>query len=225
MGQVIGDLLPLAVGVAISPIPIIAVILMLLSQRAAQTSVGFLLGWILGIVAVTVIVLVLVGQAGNTSSGKPSTVSSIIKIVLGALLVLMAAKQWQGRPKEGETGTMPKWMAAIDSFTFVKASGLGAALSALNPKNLIMCLGAGTTIAAAHLTGPQETVAVLVYTVIAGCTVAVPVIGYLAAKTKMATPLTILRAWLTQNNATVMAVLLLVIGVVLIGKGIGALTA
>jgi threonine/homoserine/homoserine lactone efflux protein len=224
MGQVIGDLLPLALGVAISPIPIIAVILMLLSKRAARTSVGFLLGWTVGIVAVTVIVIVLVGQAGDTSTGKPSTVSSIIKIALGSLLMLMAGMQWRKRPKDGETGAMPKWMAAIDDFTFVKAAGLGLALSAANPKNLIMCVGAGTTVGAAHLSNGQDVVAVVIFTVIAACSVAVPVVGYLSAKDKMAAPLTNLRAWLTRNNATVMAVLLLVIGVALIGKGIGALT-
>jgi threonine/homoserine/homoserine lactone efflux protein len=223
LGEVIGDLLPLAVGVAISPIPIIAAILMLLSRRAGQTSTGFLLGWLVGIIAVTVIVLVLVGQAGATSTGQPSTVSSIIKIVLGALLVLMAGKQWQARPKDGEAGAMPKWMSAIDSFTFVKALGLGVLLSGLNPKNLIMCVGAGTTIGAAHLDGGQATVAVAVFTVIAASTVAVPVIGYLCARQQMTGPLNSLRAWLTQNNATVMAVLLLVIGVAMIGKGIGAL--
>ena len=43
MGSVIGDLLPLAVGVAVSPIPIIAAILMSLSKRAGSTSVGFAL--------------------------------------------------------------------------------------------------------------------------------------------------------------------------------------
>ncbi|MFF0387664.1 GAP family protein [Kitasatospora sp. NPDC004615] len=41
----IGELLPLAVGVAISPIPIIAVVLMLLSRQATRTSPGFLAGW------------------------------------------------------------------------------------------------------------------------------------------------------------------------------------
>jgi threonine/homoserine/homoserine lactone efflux protein len=184
-----------------------------------------LIGWVVGILAITVTVLVLVGQAGNTSSGKPSTISSIIKIVLGALLVLMAARQWQARPKEGEAGTMPKWMTAIDSFTFMKAAGLGLALSAANPKNLIMCVGAGTTIGAAHLPGGQDAVAVAIFTIIAACSVAIPVVGYLAAKHKMATPLTNLHAWLTQNNAAVMAVLLLVIGMTLIGKGIGALSA
>jgi hypothetical protein len=37
----------------------------------------------------------------------------------------------------------------------------------------------------------------------------------------MAGPLDRLREWLTRNNAVVMAVLLLVLGVALIGKGIG----
>lgn len=225
MGEVIGDLLPLAVGIAISPIPIIAVILMLLSRQAAKTSTGFLLGWVLGIVIVTVLVLVLVGQAGNASGGKPSTVSSVLKLVFGVLLVLMAVKQWQSRPKDGEAGVMPKWMSAMDSFTFVKASGLGFVLSGVNPKNLIMCLGAGTTIGAAHLSGAQDVVAVVIFTVLAASTVGVPVIGFLAARDRMTAPLNSLRVWLTQNNAAVMAVLLLVIGVAILGKGIGGLTS
>ncbi len=225
MGPVIGDLLPLAIGIAISPIPIIAVILMLLSRDAAKTSTGFLLGWVAGIVVVTVIVLVLVGQAGNTSSGKPSTVSSVLKLVFGVLLVLMAARQWRGRPAEGETATMPKWMAAITSFTFVKALGLGFLLSGINPKNLLMCLSAGTTLGAAQLSVTDDVIVIAIFTVIASCTVGGPVIGYLSARKQMAKPLDQLRAWLTQNNGAVMAVLLLVIGVVLIGKGVGALSS
>jgi hypothetical protein len=46
VGPVIGDLLPLAVGVAVSPVPIIAVILMLLAPRAGGASLGFLAGWV-----------------------------------------------------------------------------------------------------------------------------------------------------------------------------------
>jgi threonine/homoserine/homoserine lactone efflux protein len=225
VGAVIGDLLPLGLGVAISPIPISAVILMLLSRRAARTSTGFLAGWVAGIVVVTVVLLVLVGQAGNTSAGKPSTVSSVLKLVFGVLLLVLAVRQWRERPKPGEAAEMPKWMSTLDSLTFVKALGLGFALSAVNPKNLLMCLGAGTTIGAAHLSGGGDVVAVAVFTVIAASTVAIPVIGYLTARSKMTGPLESLRDWLTQNNATVMAVLLLVIGVVLLGKGISGLTS
>ena len=220
MAAVIGDLLPLAIGIAISPIPIIAVILMLLSRKATATSTGFLLGWVVGIVLVTVVVLVLVGQAGNTAGGEPSTLSSVLKLVLGAALSLLAVRQWQGRPKAGETGAMPKWMDAIESFSFVRALLLGFGLSAINPKNLLLCLAAGTTIGAAHLPTGQVVVATVVFTLLACSSVAVPVVGYLAARDRMAAPLDRLRAWLTQNNAAVMAVLLLVIGTVLLGKGI-----
>jgi threonine/homoserine/homoserine lactone efflux protein len=220
MAAVIGDLLPLAIGIAISPIPIIAVILMLLSRKATATSTGFLLGWVVGIVLVTVVVLVLVGQAGNTAGGEPSTLSSVLKLVLGAALILLAVRQWQGRPKAGETGAMPKWMDAIESFSFVRALLLGFGLSAINPKNLLLRLAAGTTIGAAHLPTGQIVVAMVVFTLLACSTVAVPVVGYLAARDRMAAPLDRLRAWLTQNNAAVMAVLLLVIGTVLLGKGI-----
>lgn len=224
MGSVIGDLLPLAMGVAISPIPIIAVILMLMSQRAAVTSLGFMVGWVLGVAAVTVVLLLLVGQTGGTSS-EPSTASAVIKLVLGCLCFAVAGKQWRGRPRDGEEAELPKWMSAIDTFTFAKALGLGLLLSALNPKNLIMAVGAGTTIGAGHLSVSGNVISVLVFTIIAVSTVAGPVICFFLARDRVAESLGALHHWLEQNNATMMAVLMLVIGMVLLGKGIGALTA
>jgi hypothetical protein len=57
VGNVIGDILPLAIGVAISPVPIIAVILMLFSARARTNGPAFLAGWIVGLTVVGAIVL------------------------------------------------------------------------------------------------------------------------------------------------------------------------
>ena len=222
MGPAIGEILPLALGIAISPIPVIAAILMLLSPRAKSTGLGFLAGWIVGVVAaVTVFTLVstLIPE-DDPDASKP--VVGTVKIVLGVLLVLLAVRQWRSRPGPNETAALPKWMSAIDSMTPVKALVLGFLLSAVNPKNLVMAIGAGVAVGSAGI-GAADTVIVLaVYTLLAGSTVLVPVLGYLLASAAMRTPLERLRVWLEQNNATVMSVLLLVIGVVSIGKGLGS---
>ena len=223
MNQVLGDLLPLAVGVAISPVPIIAAILMLLSAKAGGSSAGFLLGWVAGIAVATGVFTALAG-AGFGGSSEPSAAVSWVKVGLGVLLILLAVRQWRGRPRPGAQADLPKWMSAMDTFTLSKAAGLGFVLSAVNPKNLLMCIAAGVTIAGGGLDTGQEVIATAVFVVIAVSTVVVPVLGYALAKERMAHPLDELKVWLQQNNATVMAVLVLVIGVTLIGKGIGGLS-
>jgi len=222
MASVIGDILPLALGVAISPIPIIAAILMLLSPKAKGTSVGFLLGWVLGIVVAVVVFTLLGSIIPEQGPDEAKPIAGVVKILLGAGLLLLALRQWRSRPAPGETAALPKWMAAIDTMTAPRGLVLGFLLSAVNPKNLLMAAGAGVIIGTSALTGGEITLAIVVFVVIAACSVAVPVISYLVASKRMAAPLEALRGWLVQNNATVMAVLLLVIGIVLVGKGIGS---
>lgn len=222
MGSVIGDILPLALGIAISPIPIIAAILMLLSPKAKGTSVGFLIGWVLGIVVAVVLFTLLSAIIPEQDQDASNPIAGTIKILLGAGLLFLALRQWRSRPKPGQDAALPKWMAAIDTMTAGRGFVLGFLLSAVNPKNLLMGIGAGVIIGTGGLTLGETTLAIVVFTVIAACTVAIPVIAYLVASERMAGPLESLRGWLVHNNATVMAVLLLVIGVVLVGKGIAS---
>ena len=218
MGAVIGEILPLAVGIAISPISIIAVILMLLSPRAKGASVGFMIGCVAGIIVAVVVFTLLASVIPQR--GGASTTSGVIKIIFGVLLLFLALRQWRGRPAKGEQAVMPKWMSAIDSMTIGKAMGLGFLLSTVNPKNLIMAVSAGVIIGGAGLALGQAAVVIVIFVVLAACTVIIPVIGYLIAAARLVDPLDRLRGWLVENNATIMAVLLLVIGVALIGKGI-----
>ncbi|SDR91011.1 GAP family protein [Microterricola viridarii] len=222
MGPVIGNILPLALGIAISPIPIIAAILMLLSPRARSTSVGFLLGWVLGIIVAVGVFTLLSSVLPEKDPDASQPIAGWIKIAIGALLLLLALKQWRGRPREGEQAALPGWMSAIDSMTAVRAAGLGFVLSAVNPKNLLMAAGAGVIVGSAGLDGGAIVLSLAIFVVIAAASVAVPVIAYLVAAPAMEAPLERLRVWLQQNNSTVMAVLLLVIGVVMVGKGIAS---
>lgn len=216
--DVIGDVLALAIGVAISPIPIIAAILMLLSKNAGASSIGFGIGWVVGIVAVTGVVMLLSGSI-HTENAESSTAVSTTKIVVGALLVLLAGRQWQTRSDT----SVPKWMQAIDQLTMPRAAALGVALAAVNPKNLLLCVSAGITIGTGGLGGGQEVVVLLVFTAIAAISVLVPVLGYLVAADGMSGALASLKNWLLANNHAVMATLLLVMGAVVIGKGLRGL--
>ncbi|HTW14387.1 MAG TPA: GAP family protein [Nocardioides sp.] len=222
MGAVLGDVLPLAVAVLISPIPIIATILMLLAPQARAASVGFMVGWLAGIVITLVVFVALAAVIPEQDDDASQPVAGLVKLLLGALMLLIALRQWRGRPHEGEEPALPGWMAAIDKMTLAKALALGFALSALNPKNLLMTASAGVLVGTADLPAGEIAVVVAVFTLIAGASVAVPVVGYLLARDAMSGPLQSLRVWLVHNNATVMAVLLLVIGVTMIGKGIGS---
>ena len=102
MESALGSILPQAIGVAISPVPIIAVILMLFTQRARSNGTAFLIGWVLALVVVGSIVLILANAGKISAGGNPSTLAYVIKLLLGLLFILMSIRQWRGRPKEGE---------------------------------------------------------------------------------------------------------------------------
>lgn len=222
MNEVIGALLPAAFGVAISPVPLIAVILMLLAPRARASSLAFLGGWVLSIAAVVVVVTLVVDPVDSSKASEPSTLASILKLVLGSAALVLAFRQWRRRPKSGAEPELPSWMVAVDTMTAPKALGLGAFLAGVNPKNLTLCLTGAVTIGTGGLPPGKATAAIAVFVVIASSSVAIPVIGNLVARERMRGPLDELREWLTAHNAAVMSVLLLVIGMSTLGKGIAA---
>ena len=222
MNAVIGDILPLALAVAISPIPIIATILMLMSPKPRPLGLSFLGGWVVGIGVAVVAFTLLGGILLEPETGDSRPVMGTIQLIVGALLLLMAVKQWRGRPGPGEDAELPTWMAAIDTMKPGAALGLALLLSAVNPKNLLLAVAAGASIGRAQLgTGPAAIV-IAVFVVIAAVTVAAPVVLYLVAPGKAADVLDEVRAWLVANTAAIMAVLLLVIGTQLLGKGLGS---
>jgi hypothetical protein len=223
VGQAIGDLLPSAIGVALSPVPIIAVILMLGTPRATSNGPAFAVGWVLGLVVVSTIVLVLTNGADTNDSGASDAVGWL-KLVFGVLFLLLAAQQWRSRPKPGTEAAMPRWMAAIDSFTAGKSLGLGALLSGLNPKNLALTVAAAATISQSGLSAGGDVIAVAVFVVIGSLTVAGPVVLYLLAKERAGRWLASVKDFMAAHNAVIMMVVLLVLGAKLLGNGIGTLT-
>jgi Sap, sulfolipid-1-addressing protein len=225
MGQAIGNILPLAIAVAISPVPIIAVVLMLGTPRARANGPAFALGWLAGLSIVGTVVLLAASGNATSSSGAPATWVNVLKLLFGLLFLLMAARSWRGRPKAGEETAMPKWMQAIDGFSWPKSLGVGALLSGLNPKNLALTAAAAASIAQSEISGGQEAVALIVFIVIGSLTILLPVAIYFLLGAKATEILDELKGFMVAHNAAIMTVLLLVLGLKLIGDSIAGFSA
>jgi threonine/homoserine/homoserine lactone efflux protein len=223
MGEAIGQILSLGVGVAISPLPIIAVVLMLGTPRARSNGPAFVLGWVLGLALVGTIVLVAASGAGASDDADPATWVAVLKLVLGALLVLLAVRGWDGRPREGDAAELPKWMRAIDTFTPGRSLAIAAALSGANPKNLLLTISAGAAIAQTGASTGSQAVALAVFVVLGTLGTGLPVAIYFLMGDRAVHLLDELKTWMGTNNAAIMAVLCLVIGAKLVGDGITGL--
>ena len=180
MGQGISEILTFAVGVAISPVPIIAVTLMLFSQRARVNGLMFLLGWVVALAVVSGTQYLRAADQANAATDS-TTADTIAwgKIVFGVLLLLLAARNWRSRPAPGTEPEMPKWMAGIDALKPVKALGLGLLLAGVNPKNLMLAAAAGAGLAALGLSTGNAVGSLIVFVVIASITIAGPVVYFL----------------------------------------------
>jgi Sap, sulfolipid-1-addressing protein len=224
MGQGISEVLTWAIGVAISPLPIIAVILMLFSARARANGTAFLAGWVLSLAALSTVVYVLAHDGNVATSTTASDSVSWGKIALGAGLLMLARRNWRKRPAPGVEPEMPKWMGTIDRMAPAKAFGLAVVLAVVNPKNLLLTLGSATGLAQLGLSTTDAIVATAVFVAIASLSIAVPVAYAVFGGAKARASLESAKSWLTVHNAAVMGVLFLVFGVDLIAKGLPNLT-
>jgi threonine/homoserine/homoserine lactone efflux protein len=223
MGDAIGQVLSLGVGVALSPVPIIAVVLMLGTPRARANGPAFVLGWIAGLAVAGTVILLVSSGADASDEGDPADWVGVLKLVLGLLLLLVAGRTWQARPRGGAEAELPKWMQAIDTFTASKALGFGALLSGVNPKNLLLTVGAATAIAQTGVPAGEQAVALVVFIVVGTLGPGVPVAIYFAMGERAKRLLDELKEWMGAHNAAIMTVLCLVIGAKLIGDGLSGL--
>src|SRR5262249_59393987 len=180
MGAAVGGMLPSAVGVAVSPLPIVAVVLMMVTARGRANGVAFLVGWVFGLVTVGAIFLTIASDVDPGARGEPATWVSAVGVLLGIVLLSIALRQWRRRPRGGDEVKMPRWMAALDQISPRQAAGAGMALSALNPKNLLLGVVGAAAIARSGGSPDQQAVAYAAFVLIATIGVGAPVVIFLA---------------------------------------------
>jgi len=222
MNHAIGESITFAVGVALSPFPIVAVILMLLSKRSGPNATAFVFGWIAGVALALIAVLAISAAIGlSTGGSNTSNGTSTLRLVLGIVLAVMGLRRIRRGRDEGETPP-PKWLGRIEGISPGYALGLGFFLAAINPKNLILIIGGGTAIAQTGASLGQKSIAAIIFVVLASVSVVAPVILYHVTRRRAEPILAKWRDALEHHASATVGAVILILGVLLIGKGIGA---
>jgi len=113
---------------------------------------------------------------------------------------------------------------AVDGFTVAKAAGAGLALAAVNPKNALLAIAAAAEIVEGGLATGEQVAVLLTFVLVASAGVIAPVALTLVLGERARAPLERLRGWMARHNATIMAVLFLLIGAI-VGDAVAGLAA
>jgi threonine/homoserine/homoserine lactone efflux protein len=215
---VLTELIPLALVVALSPLSIIPAVLVLHTPRPRSTGLAFLAGWLIGLAVLTAVFIEVSSLLGGLD--KPPPWASWVRIIVGAALIVFGLYRWLTRKRSAH---MPGWMQSVAKLTPARAALAAMALTIVNPKVLFICAAAGLAIGTAGLGSAHAWVAEACYVAVAASTVAIPILAYAVSGDRLDEPLRRLKDWMERQHATLVAGILVVIGLLVLYKGIHGL--
>lgn len=231
------SLLPLALGIVMSPLAIMALVAVLLSDRARQNGVAYFVGWTIAIITVVAVSLLLFSLAGIDERSEPPAWTYVVRLLLGVLLALAAVLVYRrGRARVlamasavtpgdvvAAAPQLPGWLHAVASFTPARSGALGFGIFALNPVDLSCAVIAGLDIHLAAVSAPATVAVSVVFVAVGAAPIAIPVFLVLAKREKAVPVLTRLRTWIASHSTLLNAALLLFIAIVQLQKAISGL--
>jgi threonine/homoserine/homoserine lactone efflux protein len=216
---VFGQLIPLALVVAMSPLTIIpAIVLVLQSERPRPTGLAFMFGWLVGLAATTAVFVQLPRLLDGLNRPAP-TWAAWVRIAAGIALLALAVWRWLTRHRVAK---QPAWLNRLSRLTPAGAAAIAVGLILVNPKVLVMNAAAGVVIGTATFGAAGPWLAVAYYTFIAGSSVLIPMLAYAIAGERVDHQLERLKQWMERQHAVLMAGFLAVVGLLLVYTGIRA---
>lgn len=218
-GAVLTGLVPLGLVISLSPLTVIPAVLVLQAPRPRPSGLAFLGGWLLSLAALTALSVAASGLLGGLDKAPPRW-SSWLRVVLGAALIVFGVVRWLKRNGQAES---PAWMRSFASITPARAGITGAALAVVRPDVALICIPAGLGIGASGLGAVGDWLAAAFFVAIAASSVAIPILAYAAAGSRLDDTLARLKGWMDRNNAALLAAVLVVIGAMVLYHGVDAL--
>ena len=206
-------MLGLAIAVC-SPVSVVTVIVLLTMPSGRRRGIAFVLGWILAIVVIAAVVLAAHGQDFSSHKTTPSRAASWAEIVVGLVVVIAASRSLRGRPQRASKSETPKWVARLDRTNWLLAVLVGAFMLTYS-----LTIAAAAEILKAHVSVEDDVISFVVFAAASIITIVAPIVVALLSPERADERLAAWRSWLLGNSRTIGLIALVVIGVLLVGKG------
>jgi threonine/homoserine/homoserine lactone efflux protein len=216
--SVVTEMIPLALVITLSPLSIIPAVLVLHTPRPRPAGLAYLVGWLLALAALTAAFVEVSGLIGGFD--KPPAWASWARVVIGVALIVFGAWRWFTRHRSAHS---PSWMRALSTAGPARAASTAALLAVINPKVVFICAAAGLAADTAGLGLAHTWIVAAFFVAIAASSVALPILAYAVSGDRLADPLSRLKDWMELHHAALVAAILVVIGLMVLYKGIHAL--
>lgn len=215
-GLMLAKLTAPALAVALSPIPIVVALLLLVhNDRPQSSSVAYLLGRLASLAALTTAFIHVPRLFASLNGGEPRWTDWVV-VTIGVALVFVGAWVWWRRATAPDRAG---WESRFVRITPAVAAAAGIFPMLANPKVLAASATAGTEIAAVQLTDVGVVAAVAYYVGLATSTVAAPVLAYLVLGPQIDPQLERIRGWIQRRQQAITAVVLVFVGVAVVLYG------
>ena len=220
MSSEVTSVILLGLGCAANPWGIMVAVLLLNARRGLWIVWAYVVAWV---VSITVVMAFLLAGFGSLSTSTATTgkVASIAELVIGLALLAfggqraLASRRASSPENAAATGEPPRWLHAIEEITVVGAFVLGI-YSATYP---LVIAAAGEILRADVSTADQTALAVLFVVLGSSTVISVAALGTFA-RSRSASFLGRMRAWLTVHNGAVITGILVAFGLALTARGL-----
>jgi len=231
------SLLPISLGIVMSPLAILAVVAVLFSHEPRRNSVAFLAGWIVGSALSLTLTYALLTALQVHGRREPPLWVPILHLLVGAVLLGGAwFVQQRGRahlhsmsqahkPRDivGAAPQLPRVLQAVEHFTAPRSALLGFALFTLNPVDVSCAVAAAMDVRLSTTPPAGQVLAAIIFVLVGASSVIAPVAMLFIRQERAAAPLSALRTWVAGNTKLLNVGVLLLIAVMQISKGVQGL--
>jgi hypothetical protein len=200
----------------VSPVALVSTLAVLTSTRGRANGVVFLAGFMLGQSAAFTAAF-LIGSAATTQREVDEHLAAALELAFGlALLVVAWPQRRRGAEQAGAGRSLTKVL--LDKLRGLRpgtAFAAGTLLGVGGVKRLTISIVAGATVGVAHLLLVEEVALGVLYVLVAGVLVWVPVCGYLLAGARANEWMRQAEEWLTANERRLTFASTLLLGLLL----------